>query len=1108
MRVADVEARSTALDSTRSFCVSAPAGSGKTELLIQRFLALLATVERPEQVLAITFTRKAAAEMRGRIMQALADAQQDVLCAGEHARVTRALACEALAMDGKNDWQLLSNINRLNVKTIDSFCAGLTRQMPVLSRFGGQASATDDPEEMYYEAVRELFSVLDSNRPAAEDLAALLLHFDNNWDRLQALLVAMLARRDQWREYIGIAHTPEESERYLQKVVRQLVVDLLSPLSARLSIYEPELFELLCYQARNLGIPAPATFPAADPSGLAHWRQLLTLLLTKSGGWRSRVDKSMGFPAGKGRADEYRERLTALIVELRELEGLHELLLDSSYLPDTDPDNQSWQLLIHLSRVLPLLAANLLLVFQSRGLVDHSQVALSALDALGDDEQPTELALRLDYTFEHILVDEFQDTAINQYELIRRLTRGWREHNEQSGNRLRTLFIVGDGMQSIYGFRDANVSLFLQARNHGFNGLQLEYLQLTSNFRSSTAVVDWVNDTFSSAFPEQDDVARGQVSFSKAQAVNAGGVEAAVALHAFRGERATQAEAEFIADAVRNALTEDPEASVAVLARTRSQLPPILEVLRKQQLDYAAQDIESLRDSPVIADLLILVRVLVNRFDRLAWLSLLRAPWCGLELQDLLLIGSYGDSPGEQPIARALADKPLRASLSDDGQSRLAWTDQCMQWAEQQRDRLSLREWIEELWVRLCGPGVVARERGLADAERFFQLLEQADSVGVGLDIHWLLNKLDKLYADPGDNNARVQVMTLHKAKGLEFDCVIIPDLARRSRPDSRDLMLWDEHSTSQGQRQFLLAVDDHSKKESPSLYNYLRQERKRKTLMENTRLLYVGATRAVSRLIMTAIPGYDEAKERYREPGELSLLATIWPVFEQQMIEHVCDDMSAVENTAALPGLVRTARPPVVTMEALEAPEVNRGQVPRFADNMIDRAAGTAVHRLLEALAQIDPLPTKCDKQQRSLADFVLRSLGLHGTVLTEAGSRVMEAVDATLADQEYGRWILSSDHAQSACELRLSTADDSGTAHDIVVDRTFVDCGTGVRWVIDYKTSRPADDQPLTEFLAQEAASYAEQLQGYRHALTSFGEEPIEIALYFAAIGCFHRL
>ena len=87
--------------------------------------------------------------------------------------------------------------------------------MPVLSQFGGQARLQDDATPLYAEAVLELYKLVDEDHPVASDVAALMLHFDNNWQRLQELLVSMLARREQWRGYVGVHFTPEESEAYL-----------------------------------------------------------------------------------------------------------------------------------------------------------------------------------------------------------------------------------------------------------------------------------------------------------------------------------------------------------------------------------------------------------------------------------------------------------------------------------------------------------------------------------------------------------------------------------------------------------------------------------------------------------------------------------------------------------------------------------------------------------------------------------------------------------------------------------------------------------------------------------------------------------------------------
>ena len=111
----DQKARDDALDEKRSFIVQAPAGSGKTELLIQRYLRLLSFVDEPEEIIAITFTRKAAAEMQHRVLSALRAAQRGDRPEQEHQRRTAELATAALERDAQNDWHLLANPRRMRI---------------------------------------------------------------------------------------------------------------------------------------------------------------------------------------------------------------------------------------------------------------------------------------------------------------------------------------------------------------------------------------------------------------------------------------------------------------------------------------------------------------------------------------------------------------------------------------------------------------------------------------------------------------------------------------------------------------------------------------------------------------------------------------------------------------------------------------------------------------------------------------------------------------------------------------------------------------------------------------------------------------------------------
>ncbi|MFV0477696.1 MAG: UvrD-helicase domain-containing protein [Parahaliea sp.] len=1123
--VVDAAEREAAIDPTASFCISAPAGSGKTELLIQRYLSLLSRVQYPEQILAITFTRKAAAEMRERVIGALQAARDELACDSHHQQRTRELANAALVMDARHNWQLLANSARFNIRTIDGFCAVLTRQMPVLSGFGAQLAVIDNAQPLYAEAVAELFAGLEQGSPIAADLRQLMLHFDNRWDSLSALLQTLLARRSQWLSYMGVQRTAQASEQQLRQTLEALIK---RQLTRSLKLFKPwleVLYALMGYASDNLGTTRPDK-PGNAVADLSAWRALRHMLLVADGSkWRTRITKNEGFPAGKGagkaEADNWKGQLKAVIAELSTHSDQDQLRLALTAIDlfpnpqnhqrsDNTATSDNWQLVLALAHVLPMLAAQLLLVFQHHGCVDHAQVAQSALDALGEDDTPSDLALRLDYRIEHILVDEFQDTAIDQYRLVERLTRGWGEHNVANPQAPRTLLIVGDGMQSIYGFRDANVGLFLRARQHGFNGVLPHYLVLRSNFRSDAGIVDWVNCTFGQVFPDEDDISRGRVKFSKACAVKAAGIEPAVNVrlyHSDNTDSAKNTENTVICDLIEALLKRYPQDRIAILGRSRPQLQTLLAQLRQRNIAFAANEMDRLQHSPVVLDLMTLARALANRADSVAWWALLRAPWCGLSLADLHQLNHLGEVGPYPDLLALISSHQYTAALSPQGQIRCAHLASVLNWAEAHRGRRSQRAWLEQIWLQLDGPATVGSESALADAEQFFRLLESAELEGRQLDIQWLQSKLDSLYADAGGGGARVEVMTLHKAKGLEFEHVFIPGLARTGRSDERALLLWDEYSDTAGAEGFLMAADDHSKKGEASLYNFLAEQRKQKQLLENTRLLYVGATRAIRSLYLSATlssdeKSSDEKKGAIKAPSPQSLLACIWPVVQQQARQiNVQNEVDTVPvQTAIIPlQRLRSIAPvPDVEMPSLTA----NTHLPPPADNRLERHSGTAIHLALEQLARRERLPMKMDSDLEHLCHWALQNSGLSGETLQVARRRVNFSINKTLADEEGGRWLLRCDHTDSSTELPLVRVDEKGIVRHIIIDRSFIDARSGKRWIIDYKSSQPLPGMDVTDFLNKETARYQKQLATYHDALKNLGDEPICCALYFTAL------
>jgi len=178
--IIDLDQRQKALDTEKSFLVQAPAGSGKTELLIQRYLRLLSRVNYPEQIVSMTFTRKAAEEMKKRILEALKNAENQKEPESPHKRETWEHARRALQRDRDKNWRILKNPNQLKILTIDSFCAGLIRQMPIVSCGGGALDIMENAYVLYKQASKRILQMVEKDDQVGERVRRILKHLDNS----------------------------------------------------------------------------------------------------------------------------------------------------------------------------------------------------------------------------------------------------------------------------------------------------------------------------------------------------------------------------------------------------------------------------------------------------------------------------------------------------------------------------------------------------------------------------------------------------------------------------------------------------------------------------------------------------------------------------------------------------------------------------------------------------------------------------------------------------------------------------------------------------------------------------------------------------------------
>jgi len=1133
VKIADQAARNKALNPNMSFIVQAPAGSGKTGLLTQRFIALLARVDAPEEIIAITFTLKAAAEMRNRILQALERADNDTAPDDSYEKQTWMLARTALVRDREKGWHLLENPSRLRIQTIDSLCTGLARQMPVLTRFGSVPAITGDANTLYIEAARNTIAELEENNEWADAIEHLLKHMDNRQNKVQDLIVTMLAKRDQWIRHIICSDNPDLERENLEAVLVSVIEDHIAELSRQLPDHcKTKLPEMIVFAARHLPSNSQSkiveldvtSLPGSGINNLLQWEGIADLLLTKTKNkkgnfWRGSVTKSQGFPAqgdGKDKAEKAlfkarKAEMIELIGSLSENEKFYQQLLLLRKLPSQKYTDEEWQTLQALIKVLRLAIINLEMIFRDKGKVDFSALTIAALNALGEEDSPTDLALALDHRIQHLLVDEFQDTAFNQYELVKKLTAGW-QYNDG-----RTLFCVGDPMQSIYGFREANVGLFLEAKEKGIGHVRLNFLNLTVNFRSQRGIVEWINRHFPQVFPVQDKAGKGAVSYAASTAFHPGLEGNAVTIYPALARDAL-AEANQVVSIIQMIKRYSPDETTAIIVRSRSHLVKIIEQLKKVNLCYQAVEIERLSHRPVIQDLLALTHALNHRADRIAWLSVLRAPYCGLTLKDLYVVA--GDDRNGT-IIDLLNQHQRIEKLSKDGKIRVARVLPVLNNAIAQLARRSHRNTVEGVWLTLGGPACVKNKTDLKDAEVYFQLIEEVTNENGELDLQKLSDQVDMMFALPDvEADEKLQLITIHKAKGLEFDNVIMPGLGLTPPPDKSRLLHWLEFGRDADNEGLVLAPISPLGVKTNKTVEYLKRLDSEKRHYEDGRLLYVAATRAKKRLHLLGHTKVDEGKDsvKLKVPDGRSLLSSLWPAvkndFESLLADFGTESKNEKESEITADVCSRTrlahdwvlpAPPESITITgSIKAREIGEPVEFSWAGETA-RHVGTVVHRFLQRIGEmgVDNVTAENIKDYKSIARTMLLRLGVPADHLGSAIDRVDTALQLTLKDEK-GRWILSDKHQQTCCEYAISSVQNGHVSH-MIIDRTFID-EQGTRWIIDYKTGSHTGGG-LDEYLDREQERYRPQLETYASVMTRLEDNPVRLALYFPLLGAWRE-
>lgn len=1112
----DVQARIDALDVTRSFIVQAPAGSGKTELLIQRYLSLLAVVDYPEEILAITFTRKAAAEMQLRVLDALRRRRDGPEPSEDHERLTYELAGCALECSARLEWNLIGNPRRMRILTLDALNASIARVQPMSSPESASGARIVVDAELSAVHRAAALATLDWLAEGGDMSAAtqkVLQHVDNNTWLYVSYLAQMLATRDQWLPFVGTGSLSADDAAVLrEKFEESLEYAVTEHLQRTTDAFDggdhSGIAALLDYAAANVmesgdsanaicNLAGLTSLPTPEPGSTAQWIGLAELLLTQKGSFRKKVDKRQGFPAhDKARKDV----MHALLEDMAPHREWAACLQGVRLLPPVRYADDQWDILLALFRLLPLAVSELKRLFGEQGIADHVDVALNASAALGTAENPGDIALLLDYQVRHLLVDEMQDTSSAQYRMLEALTGGW-----EAGDG-RTLYCVGDPMQSIYRFRSAEVGQFLLARKKGIGHVQLEPLLLRRNFRSGEVLVNWFNAVFPSILAPQDDPLRAAVAYSKAVPVPHLQGRGSCTVHPVFGAN-TDDEAATGCAVIAATLAENPDDDMAVLVRGRTQLPQLLAELRSAGIAYRAVEIDRLTDLPEIIDILALARAAVHPGDRIAWLGLLRAPWIGLDWSDLhALVRNDGSST----VWELLHDVERLAALSTYGKKAILGARSTLAQLVAPRRAQSLRDSIERTWILLGGPGALDDDFAIENVYRFLDVLGKLERAGTLIDVAELESILD-LERVSNNDNARLQVMTMHRAKGLEFDHVLLYGLGRKAGRGDRRVLSWFDLPSGDGvDRKIISPVGPRSEVDNDPLHRYIGQVESEKDAHEQARLLYVACTRARKSLHLVGHTVVAGDGESIRPARSDSLLHMLWPVVEcefERAFEKIGNRQVATDAAVwATPILRRFSSPwqlpdvkllPGVTPK--DDPVEARDEVEFYWVGAEARIAGTLVHRWLQSLA--NGRPGEELAEPAAIRRITLRWLTEFGIAAEHGLSicrRVEEAVAGMLSDTK-GRWILQGPgHA----ELGL-TGIFEGELVSVILDRVRID-DDGDHWIIDYKTSTHEGGN-LQGFLQVEADRYGPQLSRYAAIYANWTGISARCALYFPLLKSF---
>ncbi|MEG1726548.1 MAG: UvrD-helicase domain-containing protein [Acidaminococcaceae bacterium] len=781
--------------------VSAGAGSGKTRVLVERFVRIIAERKaRPEEILAITFTRKAAKEMRERVRKTLAQ-----------------LAVVAQGAEQRQFWQeQVKLLEKAQISTIDSFCSRILRENPVEAEIEPNFVTAEEFEiEEFYQA--ESLRYLQK-KVKNKDAACLGLLEEYGRSRLQTLLLTLLPQLGElgavanWQApYHEVLGEELSIARWqLLELVRELV-DLREKIKGK---HREDLEQLF----NHLEVVENAILQGKTAMELEPLQWIMTL------GASNKLDKEM----------------------------VQEAKLLALRLGDTPKDWRALELLPFWQQFLTGFEAYCSERKLAAGLLSFADIASRSLHLLGEQASVLE---KVRSRFKYVMVDEFQDTNEEQRQLVYLIAGG--QQDQLLGQRL---FVVGDAKQSIYRFRGADVGVFAQVRKDIAQGGG-KNIELADNFRSTEKILNCCNLVFQDLLGEnlQDDV-----FFQKLSAHRQGRqLPVLTTLTVDKKEQKTgkHAEALVVVEQIKTLLKEDPQlsyGSIAILLATINNATAFVQHLREAGIPYHLVDGKGFYERQEIVDVVNLLEFLHNSQQSLSLAGILRSPYFGFSDDTLTLLFL---ARGEQSLWAYLVHKEY-PQLTEIVSDRLRVAVDKLDRLRRVATALDLPELLKAIYEELqLAPLLKGQEFGQDKLANVEQLRASAGDFAMnqGGTLATYLERLRKLRAmqvrattTTVSEGNEVKLMTIHKAKGLEFPVVFLPNLNTRVQGDSKEINFFPTIGLG-------IKVDDSEQGlVETTVFKKIKAVQKELEAAERKRQLYVAMTRAEDYLFMSGVEVQD----------------------------------------------------------------------------------------------------------------------------------------------------------------------------------------------------------------------------------------------------------